>query len=110
MKLLFDENLAPRLVETLADLFPDSVHVHGVGLAHATDERVWLYARDQGFTIVSKDSDFHERSLLFGYPPKVLWIRRGNCSTAQIERLLRDAASEIERLDCDPGASFLILL
>ena len=84
--------------------------MHGVGLAHATDERVWSYARDQGFTIVSKDSDFHERSLLFGYPPKVIWIRRGNCATAQIARLLRNAESEIERLDSDPGALFLILL
>jgi predicted nuclease of predicted toxin-antitoxin system len=109
VKLLFDENLAPRLVYALADLFPASEHVHSVGLAQATDEQVWRHARDHGFTIVSKDSDFHERSLLFGFPPKVVWIRRGNCSTDDIERLLRDSAFDIERLDSDPGAAFLIV-
>ena len=109
MKLLFDENLAPRLVASLAALFPDSAHVHAVGLAQATDELVWRYARDHGFTIVSKDSDFHERSLLLGFPPKIVWIRRGNCSTADVERLLRDAAADIERLDFDAQAAFLIV-
>ena len=109
MKLLFDENLAPRLVEALADLFPDSEHVHSAGLAHATDEQVWRYARDHGFTIVSKDSDFHERSLLLGFPPKVVWIRRGNCSTDEIQRLLRDCAADIGRLDSDLQGAFLIV-
>jgi len=60
VKLLFDENLAPRLVKSLADLFPESAHLHAVSLGGASDEQVWRYARDQGFTIVSKDSDFHE--------------------------------------------------
>ena len=109
MKLLFDENLAPRLVNALADLFRDSAHVQAVGLGGATDDQVWKYARGHEFTIVSKDSDFHERSLLLGYPPKVVWIRRGNCSTDQIERLLRDCAAEIEGLGADPAAAFLIV-
>jgi predicted nuclease of predicted toxin-antitoxin system len=33
---------------------------------------------------VSKDTDFHQRSFLFGGPPKVVWIRLGNCSTEDI--------------------------
>jgi predicted nuclease of predicted toxin-antitoxin system len=38
--------------------------------------------------IVSKDSDMHDLSLLFGSPPKVIWVRLGNCSTSQVEHLL----------------------
>ncbi|MGH8116275.1 MAG: DUF5615 family PIN-like protein [Rhodanobacteraceae bacterium] len=70
MKLLFDENLSPKLAMALADLFPDSTHVHRVGLGSAPDTEVWVFARTHGFTLVSKGSDFHELSLLRGYPPR----------------------------------------
>ena len=59
MKLLFDANLPPKLVGRLAELFPDSVHVFDTGLARYTsDETIWKYARANGFTIVTADSDF----------------------------------------------------
>lgn len=45
MKLLFDQNLAPRLVARLADIFPASEHVRDVGLAAGDDQAVWEYAR-----------------------------------------------------------------
>lgn len=87
MKLLFDQNLASRLVILLVDLYPKSQHVRDVGLARADDISVWDYAKQNAMTIVSKDGDFHQRSFVYGQPPKVIWIRRGNCSTATIERL-----------------------
>ena len=74
MKLLFDENLSPKLVRLLDDLFPDSVHVRDVGLKAADDPIVWKYAQDNGLTICSKDSDMHQRSFVLGYPPKVVWV------------------------------------
>lgn len=109
MKLLFDENLPLTLVDALGSSFPGSQHVHSVGLDSASDEVVWSYARDNGFTIVSKDSDFHERSLVFGYPPKVVWIRRGNCSTTEIEQMLRHYTQDMLELDLNSDAGFLIL-
>lgn len=109
MKLLLDENLSPRLVDALAGLFPGSAHVHGAGLGSATDDAVSRYAREEGFTLVSKDADFFELSQLRGPPPKVVWIRRGNCSTTQIERLLR-AQARIEALADDPEATCRVLV
>ena len=82
MKLLFDENLPPHLVSALADVFPDSAHVDRLGLGDEPDSVIWEYAKAHGYILVSKDSDFHKRSLLYGHPPKVVWIRRGNCSVA----------------------------
>ena len=79
MKLLFDQNLSSALVARLEDLFPGSTHVKAEGMDEAPDIEVWLFAKQQGFTIVSKDSDFQQRSLLFGAPPKVVWLRVGNC-------------------------------
>ena len=96
MKLLFDENLSPRLVESLRDIYPDSKHVSGVELGAADDSAIWEYAKIHGFAIVSKDSDFAERGVLEDDPPKVIWIRLGNCSSTEIERQLR-AACDIVR-------------
>ncbi|HEU5186609.1 MAG TPA: DUF5615 family PIN-like protein [Gemmatimonadaceae bacterium] len=84
MKLLLDENLAARLVRELADLYPASGHVTGVGLAGASDDAVWRYAATHGYVLASKDEDFLRRSVLDGPPPKVICIRLGNCPTAAI--------------------------
>ena len=110
MKLLFDQNLSPRLVDSLAEVFPESLHVRSVGLERAADEAVWRFALERGFTIVTKDSDFQERSQLAGSAPKVVWIRRGNCSTADIEAMLRRHADRIEALAREQDTEFLILL
>jgi len=53
VKLLFDENLPPRLADVLQGEFPESVHVHSCGLGSSEDEAIWEYAKREGFTIVS---------------------------------------------------------
>lgn len=109
MKLLFDQNLPHVLADRLQDVFAGSTHVRNLGLHRAADETVWNYARENDFTIVSKDSDFHQRSFLFGAPPKAIWIRRGNCATEDILKILRTRHTEILNFDKDPAAAFLIL-
>ncbi|MEE8585084.1 MAG: DUF5615 family PIN-like protein [Acidobacteriota bacterium] len=109
MKLLLDQNLSPRLVSKLADVFPAVVHVQAIGLDKASDSAIWQYAQKQNLTIVSKDADFYERLLMHGSPPKIVWIRRGNCSTGQIERLLRHSRPAIENLGLIE-TGFLVLL
>ena len=109
MKLLFDENLSPKLVRLLADLFPESVHVHECGLGASEDGQIWQFAAAQGFAIVSKDLDFYDRSILHGSPPKLIWMRTGNCSTQYIAHLLRTFSMAIRRFDADPDECLLIL-
>lgn len=89
MKLLFDENLSPRLVESLSDMYPQSRHVHQVHLGGAEDLTLWEYAKRHGFAIVSKDSDFAERCVLDANPPKIIWLRLGNCSTQEVQWVLQ---------------------
>ncbi|TXT26412.1 MAG: hypothetical protein FD134_572 [Gallionellaceae bacterium] len=62
------------------------------------------------FTLVSKDSDFHELSLLYGSPPKVVWIRRGNCTTKQIEFILRNKLEDIRALAVNSESTYLVIL
>ena len=109
MKLLFDENLPPRLADVLQDQFPRSAHVHSCGLGSADDEAIWEYAEREGFAIVSKDSDFQERSVLRGSPPKVIWLRIPNSSTVEIAALLRAALPVIQEFDGNPEGTLLIL-
>jgi predicted nuclease of predicted toxin-antitoxin system len=109
VKLLLDENLAPRLTGVLSDLYPGSVHVHQCGLGSADDAAIWDHARSNGFTIVSKDSDFAERSVLSGAPPKIIWVRASNCTSAEVERLLRAAFPLVKRFIQEDQETCLIL-
>ena len=109
VKLLLDQNLSPRLAGTLGAIYPGSTHVRGVGLQAADDDTVWAYAAEQGFVIVSKDADFHQRSFVLGHPPKVVWSRRGNCSTAEIEEILRVRQADLLAFEQDQQGTFLAL-
>ena len=109
MKLLFDQNLSPRLPRLLADLHPGSVHVREVGLTDGTDAAIWEHAKKNGFVIASKDSDFQQRSLLFGHPPKFVWLRVGNCPVRPSEELLRKYAAALDKFVQNPVESRLML-
>ncbi len=109
MKLLFDQNLSVRLVDRLQDLFPDSMHTALLGFERESDAVVWEYAREHGFTVVSKDSDLIQISLARGLPPSIVWIRLGNCSTSDIEAVIRRNASRIRDLASDTEGGILEL-
>lgn len=107
--LLLDQNLSPRLINRVIDLYPNILHTDIVGLRNAPDRDVWEYARRYDYIVVSKDADFSELLLLFGIPPKIVWIRRGNCSTSEIAQLLRDHFEMIETFCDDPESGILAL-
>ena len=109
MKLLFDQNFSHKLARRLADFFPESTHVREVCLKEAGDPVVWDYAKQQSFMIVSKDADFHQRSFVFGFPPKVVWVQLGNCTTADVERVIRKNFAAIKEFYEDAETAFLVL-
>jgi predicted nuclease of predicted toxin-antitoxin system len=109
VKLLLDANVSHKLDAAIADLFPGSAHVRDVRMQRADDVAIWDLAKVQGFVIVTKDADFHQRSFLHGHPPKVLWLRTGNCSTAEIEAILRRAARTLVAFEADDSAACLVL-
>jgi predicted nuclease of predicted toxin-antitoxin system len=89
VKLLLDQNLSHRLIDSLQASFEEIEHVRNIELHRADDSEIWDYARKEGLTIVSRDSDFWERAILDGPPPKVIWTQTGNCTTGQIRDLLQ---------------------
>lgn len=109
MKLLVDENLPPRLVHELADLFPDSIHVNSVGFGSTPDGLIWEYAQTHGFAFLTKDKDFASLSFARGAPPKVILLQTGNCSVDQVLSVVRSSAIRLADFEDDPQRGLLIL-
>jgi predicted nuclease of predicted toxin-antitoxin system len=104
LKLLFDQNLSHRLPIRLADLFPQSAHIRLLGMEQASDAAIWNHAKAHGYVIVTLDSDFTERSKLYGAPPKIVWLRCGNTTSQRVEDILRaNAALILDLSESDSG-------
>lgn len=107
--LLFDEHLSPKLCHSLAVEFPESIHVHQVGLGNENDLAIWEFARDKDLVIVTKDSDFPDLQGVKGFPPKIIWVRIGNSSTAEIVEVLRDHHLQIRDMRSNEMIGLLII-
>ena len=105
MKLLFDQNLSPNLAKYFEGYFNTSQHLQDIGFDTSDDLTVWEFAQKNGFTIVTKDSDFNNLVSFLGFPPKVIWLRRGNCSTKMIREIITENLDTIKAFinDLDNG-------
>ena len=109
MPLLFDQNLSIRLVAAFAAEFPGSLQVRQIGMDSADDGAIWLFAKERGHAIVTKDEDFANRVALHGAPPKVVWLRIGNTSYPETLAVLRKHVDAIGRFLKDSSAACLEL-
>jgi len=87
-KLLFDNNISHRVLSKISDIFPDSSHAMLENLDESTDLEVWKFARKNQMAIVTKDSDFNDLAIYRGVPPKIIWVRLGNCKVDEIVKLI----------------------
>ncbi len=101
MKLLLDQNISRKILSQIARRFPESSHVYWLNLHKANDFEIWEFAKKNNYTIVSKDSDFLELSLLYGIPPKFIWVRCDNGNNQFLSQLLIKHADDIERFLTD---------
>ncbi|HEX5832138.1 MAG TPA: DUF5615 family PIN-like protein [Gemmatimonadaceae bacterium] len=79
------------------------------GWGGAADMAIWQHAAEQGFVLATKDEDFHRLSVFQGFPPKVLWVRLGNCTTAEVAALLERHRSAVIEFVAHPEIAFLAL-
>jgi len=107
--LFFDENLSFRLPSLTQDFWPGSSHPELLAMRGCTDTAIWKFAADQGHIIVSKDDDFRQRVLLYGPPPKVLWLTIGNSGTKHVVETLRRHGAKIEAFSQETETGLLIL-
>ncbi len=107
MRLLFDENLSYRIPALIQDIFPASTHVRTCSLEQKEDTEIWDYAKTGHFTIITKDADFNDLVTMSGPPPKVVWLRIGNCRVTEIEQLIRQHQDAIAQFIQDPVSAIL---
>ena len=107
MKLLFDHNLSHKLVRRLADIFPASTQTRLLNFSTADDSIIWQHAKENGFVVATLDKDFADLALQRGAPPKIIWLRCGNSTVAEIENLLRLNIEQIEKFNLSPDATLL---
>jgi len=90
MKFLFDQNISFRLVKLISDIYPNSKQVKELSLENSTDLEIFNFAKNNGYTIVTFDSDFFDLTILKGFPPKIIWLRTRNTTTKNIKIILED--------------------
>ena len=81
MKLLLDANISWRLTSILKEHFGECLHADDIQELEfpAKDLKIWQYAKDNGYTIITCDNDFNNLNTLKGFPPKIVLLRTGNC-------------------------------
>ena len=111
MKLLLDENLSRRLVPLLQQEFPGTTQVTLLGLESASDQVIWLRAKQDGYVVVTRDADFQELSLVWGAPPKVMRLRTPNLNRMAVLKMLLDHKAEIHQsLEIDSMSSVELII
>jgi len=104
MKLLLDANISWRLIPVMEEHFGECIHVDDIPELSfpAKDTKIWQYAKDNGYAIITHDNDFNDLIAIRSFPPKIIWLRTGNCnrkSTSDI--LVRSKQSILEFLKSD---------
>lgn len=107
MKLLLDQNISYRLVKKIESTFAGTEQVKKLGLENKPDRIIWDFAKKEGFTIVTFDSDFYDLSLLHGQPPKLIWIKSGNTTTKNLVKILKSKKIQIQGFIKDTELSCL---
>ena len=111
MKLLLDENISRRLVPLLQQEFPGTTQVTLLGLESASDQVIWLRAKQDGYVVVTRDADFQELSLVWGAPPQVIRLRTPNLNRMAVLKMLLDHKAEIHQsLEIDSMSSVELII
>jgi predicted nuclease of predicted toxin-antitoxin system len=110
MKLLFDQNISHRILRQLSERYQGSATVKSEQLINCSDREIWDFAKKNDFTIVTQDSDFNDLNALFGFPPKIIWIRAGNIRTTELAKILDEFAAEIQVFEGDVNLGCLEIL
>ena len=97
MRFLFDQNISHRILKLLPAKFSNSTSVKKEGLINATDRQIWEFAKLNDYVIVTQDSDLNDLNSLYGFPPKIIWIRTGNLKTQAIVDILIYHSNEIDK-------------
>ncbi len=89
MIIWIDAHLSPAIAVWITSTFGiTAVALRDLGLRDAEDPEIFEAAKAEGVVLMTKDSDFVDLANRFGAPPKIIWLRCGNTSNAQLQNIL----------------------
>lgn len=109
IKLLLDENISFKVAKGINAFFEEVKHLSDLRLINSNDIDIWQYAKNNEYSIITFDSDFIDLSVLYGFPPKVIWLRMGNSSTHEVISKLSENQLIISEFLLHPENGFLEL-
>lgn len=101
MKLLLDQNISYRIIKHLPSTIT-ATHVTNEGLVNSADFEIWQFAKSNGYTIVTQDTDFNDIFIVHGFPPKIIWFKTGNLKNNHILEYLVANFEELLNFLQDP--------
>ena len=107
MNFLLDNNLSPQLCRLIKIPGISIRHVSEFSLAESSDQTIWKYAQKNDLIIVTKDVDFNEISFLNGFPPFVVWLKIGNCTTSDVQRIIEQNISLLQDITANKYAGVI---
>jgi predicted nuclease of predicted toxin-antitoxin system len=108
-RLILDENVSESVAVRIASHFGAVLHARAVLGTGVSDDVIWRFARREKLVLVTRDGDFERMSMMYGPPPKVVWVGEHNIGNARLAELLLARKPSIDRLVSDSGAGFLAL-
>jgi predicted nuclease of predicted toxin-antitoxin system len=110
MKLLFDQNISHRILNHIQDILPEAKQLRDLGLENNSDKQIWEYAKKSAYIIVTFDGDFYDFSLVWGHPPKIIWIRTYNQTTKNVGEIIRKYIDKIQDFQNDNDLACLEII
>lgn len=95
MTLLFVQNISFKIKLHLRGVFDHALHISDLEMIDMSDVEIWKKAKENDLTIVTFDADFRDLSAVWGFPPKIIWIRTSDQRTSSIARLLISKKDQI---------------
>tara|TARA_R110002050_G_scaffold300722_2_gene471883 strand:- start:23312 stop:23647 length:336 start_codon:yes stop_codon:yes gene_type:complete len=109
MKLLIDQNISNRIIESISDIFPGSAHVKEANLSDASDEEIRAYAYSNKFALVTTISDFFDLNMVLENAPKIIYIKGNHVTTNKLEWAVRVNQEGIENFISENPATCLTI-
>jgi len=75
--IIIDNMLSYKLKRVLSNISVTN-HVSDFGLENSYDADIWKYAKENRYSIFTKDSDFIDLQNMRGFPPKIIVVTSGN--------------------------------
>jgi predicted nuclease of predicted toxin-antitoxin system len=97
MKILIDQNISYRIMAMIQNELWQVEHIKNHDLVNANDFEIFMFARQNKYeAILTLDEDFQLLQLVHEQPPKIIWIRIGNCSTKKLAETIKTNTSTIQ--------------